>query len=75
MRFLPAFEKSAVVDMSEEARVTALAPMQTAVPGTSLRDGAETAQARGRTTRTGVLNEDREMGSKFRRRWRNSRLP
>jgi len=38
------------------------------VPGTELRDKAETGQARGRATRTfNVKNEDREFGSKFRR--------
>lgn len=73
--FTAAFEKVAVDDMSESARILALAPMQTAVPGTELRSKAETAQARGRATRTGVMNEDKQFGSKYRIKWRNSRLP
>lgn len=43
--------------------------MQNGVPGATLRDGAETGQARGRATRTqGVLNEDKEFGKQYRKK-------
>ena len=75
MIFIAAFEKVAVEELQESARLEAMAPMQSAVPGTELRSKAETAQARGRATRTGVMNEDKQFGSKYHTKWRNSRLP
>lgn len=52
-------------DAAEESR---FAQMQNGVPGATLRADAETGQARGRATRTkGVLNENREMDSRYRK--------
>ena len=74
--FSSGFLKTAVVDLAEEARVTVLAPMQTAVPGSEARNKAETGQAKGRATRTfNVQNEDKQFASKFHRGWDNSRYP
>lgn len=53
-------------DASEESRFS---QMQNGSPGANLREGAETGQARGRATRTqGVLNEDRDIGSVFKKK-------
>ena len=53
--------------MSDEAALQTV-NMADRIPGTELRDTAETGQARGRATRTfNVKNEDRQFGKKFRR--------
>lgn len=76
MPFVRALEKTAVMDLADQSLNEALAPMQTAVPGTSLRANASTAQGRGRATRTfNVQNEDKEFAKQFKMNWKNSRLP
>lgn len=62
-------------DMSAEAKITATAPFQDAVPGTSLRGKAETGQARGRATRSGgVANENREFNALLRHNAESARF-
>lgn len=73
MSFIKAFKKVAVDDLAESARITALAPMQSAVPGTDLRDKAETGQARSKVERT--RDTDRNFAANRRTGWRNSRAP
>lgn len=73
--FVMGFKKIAD-NLPEEARNLVLAPMQDHVAGSTLNDSKETAQSRGRATRTsGVQNEDREMNPKYKRKWQNSRIP
>ena len=67
--------KKVAVELYREALITANADMQTAVPGSELRSNASTGQAKGRATRTGVLNENKEFASKYRHDWKNSRQP
>lgn len=57
-------------NLSEQAAIESrFDQMQNGVPGATLRDSAETGQARGRATRTkGVLNEDREMDSRYKQK-------
>lgn len=61
-------------NLAEQALLEANAPMQTAVPGSGLRDQAETGQAKGRATRThNVRNEDREFGKAFKKKYDTAR--
>lgn len=74
MSFVDALRKIAVVDLPEEARYMATVPMQDYVKGSNLEK--ETGQAKQVNIRSrGVLNEDREMSPKYKRSWKNSRLP
>lgn len=74
MTFLRGFSKIAVVDLPDEARYLATVPAQDYVKGSTL--DKETGQARQVNARTkDVLNEDREMSPKYKRSWKNSRLP
>lgn len=76
MSFLKSFEKTAVTDLSEQARNEATASFEVAIPGTSLRSTAETGQRRKANTRTdGVLNEDRQFDPKYKVNWRTARAP
>lgn len=64
--FKVGFEKIAL-NLPDQALVEANAPMETAVPGTSLRDEAETGQPKKKNTRThNVINEDRVYNKKLR---------
>jgi hypothetical protein len=60
-------------DMSEAALITALAPMQSGVPGNSLRGSTETGQPKMKSTRTGVANEDKQFNAKKRHNAINAR--
>jgi hypothetical protein len=58
-------------EASEQSRFD---QMQNGVPGATLREKAETGQARGRSTRTkGVLNEDRDMDSRYHQKSESAR--
>ena len=66
--------KTAVLDMSNESLITALAPMQTAVPGTSARDSMSTGQRKKVNTRTfNVYNEGRSANPSLKHDANNSR--
>ncbi|NBO09761.1 MAG: hypothetical protein EBV30_10585 [Actinobacteria bacterium] len=74
MSTVAGFRKIAVIDLAEDARYLAIAPMQDYVKGSQLEK--ETAQAKQVNARSGyVLNEDREMSPKYKRGWKNSRVP
>jgi hypothetical protein len=74
MSFIAGLDKTAVMDLSSEAMITALAPMQTAVPGTSLRASAETGQRKKMNTRTfNVYNEGRSANPSLKHDANNSR--
>lgn len=74
MGFLSGFLKVAE-NLSDQALIEATTSFQDAVPGTSLRDKAETGQARGRATRTfNVRNEDKQFGKQFKVKYDTSRF-
>lgn len=70
--FVLGLSKVAVMDMAEEARLIALAPMQTRVPGSQL--DKETAQPRFGSKRT-KEPEGREVNSKLHHKVKNARQP
>jgi len=72
--FVLGFAKTAVMDLSEDARYLATVPMQDYVKGSNL--DKETGQARKGNFRTqNVRNEDREFTSAIRHKVRNARPP
>lgn len=76
MNFIVSFAKIAVDELAVQALNEATASMESAVPGASLKDSAETGQRRkGNSRTTGVLNEDRDMNPKLKVNWKNSREP
>ena len=76
MNFMKSFTKIAVDELARQALNEATAPMEAAVPGSSLKPAAETGQRRKGSGRTsGVLNEDRDMNPKLKINWQNSRFP
>lgn len=71
--FVNGFKKVAEV-LAERALLEATTNFQDAVPGTELRDKAETAQARGRATRTfNVKNENKEFNPDLKVKYDTSR--
>jgi hypothetical protein len=63
-KFGDGFKKHAVTDLPNEANIEASWPLQLYVPGSTLEK--ETGQPQKKSTRTGVLNEDRTMNPKYR---------
>ena len=74
--FVDGFFKTAVMDLSEEARYNAIVPMQDYVKGSRLYENRETGQARKGNYRTqNVRNEDREFTPAILHKWKNARQP
>jgi hypothetical protein len=74
MSFTKGFIKTAVMDLSSDAMITATAPMETAIPGTSLRATAETGQPKKVNARTfNVYNEGRSANAALKHDASNSR--
>lgn len=64
------------MDMSNDARTEALAPMQTLAQGAWAREVAETGQPRMKSRRTfNVQNEDKEFKKELKTKWKNARTP
>lgn len=71
--FTKGFEKVSM-NLPERAASEEGYSMTDFIPGTALRENAETGQARGRATRTkGVLNEDKEFNSKLKTKYDTAR--
>jgi hypothetical protein len=66
--------KKVAENLAEQSLLEATTYNQDRVPGTDIRDNAETGQARGRATRTfNVRNEDKQFGKQFKVKYDSSR--
>ena len=67
--------KKVAENMADRAALESGLTMQEYVPGTSLRNDAETGQAKGRATRTfNVQNEDKQFSSKYKVKYDTARF-